>query len=202
MTEPSTRRVVIGGKEYDKPWDQACGACRSPWLGSIDSALAEGYSMRQVQRLLAGLRPAVPNEHILRAHVPHLAEPHRKARLAFEDAASARGEDTRNDPARFEDALASIIRAGTSQLASGELDIGAKDMIAAMKLHAQLERAREGEGIEASAWQAAFMSFFEIVRRHLDRAAWERFTADVYASPEIRAVLVQENTPSIPGGTQ
>jgi hypothetical protein len=57
-TKTLTRRVVIGGREYDKPWDPACGACRSPWLPHIDSALAEGYSLRQVSKLLAGRRPA------------------------------------------------------------------------------------------------------------------------------------------------
>jgi hypothetical protein len=188
-SQHGTRRVVIGGREYDKPWDPACGACRSPWLSHIDSALAEGYSLRQIHKLLAGRRPAVPNETILRSHVQHLAEPHLKARLAFEEAAEHRGEDTATAGARMEDALAAIIRQGSEQLAHGDLEIGAKDMIAAMRLVAQLERAREGEGIEASAWQAAFMEFFEIVRRHLGHAQWKAFVTDVYASPAIRAVL-------------
>lgn len=187
-----TRRVIIGGREYDKPWDPSCGACRSPWIRDIDSALAEGYSLRQVSRLLAGRRPGVPNEVILRAHIRHLAEPHLKARLALEEAASARGEDTASASARMEDALAAIVRRGTEQLAHGEMEVGARDMIAAMRLTAQLERARDGEGVEASQWQAAFMSFFEIVRRHLSPDQWRAFTADVYASPEIRAVLASQ----------
>ena len=195
----TTRRVVIGGREYDKPWDPQCGACRSPWLMNIDSALAEGYSIRAVQRLLAGRRPAAPNEHILRLHIQHLAEPHLKGRLAFEEAASARGDDTTNASARMNDALAAIIRQGTEQLAHGELDIGAKDMIAAMRLTAQLERAREGEGVEASAWQAAFISFFGIVRSYLGYEQWKSFVAEVHASPEIRAVLADE-TPAMLGG--
>lgn len=198
-TKTLTRRVVIGGREFDKPWDPACGACRSPWLGHIDSALAEGYSLRQVSKLLAGRRPAVPNETILRSHIQHLAEPHRKARLAFEEAAEARGDDTALTPARLEDALDAIIRQGREQLAHGELEVGAKDMIAAMRLVAQMERARDGEGVEASAWQAAFMEFFELVRRHLDYKQWKAFVQDVYDSPSIRAVLSEQ--PGLPGGT-
>lgn len=197
-TKTLTRRVVIGGREYDKPWDPACGACRSPWLGHIDSALAEGYSLRQVSRLLAGRRPAVPNETILRSHIQHLAEPHRKARLAFEEAAEQRGDDTALTSARLEDALDAIIRQGRAQLAHGDLEVGAKDMIAAMRLVTQMERARDGEGVETSAWQAALMEFFEIVRKHLGYDQWKAFVQDVYDSPAIRAVLSDQS--SLPGG--
>jgi hypothetical protein len=190
-SEPATRRVLIGGVAFDKPWDQSCAACRSPWLAHIDSALAEGYSLRQVGKLLAGRRPAVPNETVLRAHIQHLAGPHLKARLAFEEAAQSRGDDTSSTSARMEDALAAIIREGTERLVHGELDVGAREMIAAMRLTAQIERSREGEGVEASAWQAAFMEFFEIVRKHLGHAQWKAFVTDVYASPAIRAVLAE-----------
>lgn len=186
-----TRRVVIGGVEYDKPYDPVCGACRSPWMIHIDSALAEGYSIRQVSRLLSGRKPGVPNEVILRAHIAHLAMPHAKARLAFEEAAAARGDDTTTASARLEDALAAIIRQGSEQLAHHDLEVSAKDMVAAMRLQVQLDRSREGEGVEASAWQAAFMSFFEIVRNRMSPAQWRDFVADVYASPEIRAVLAE-----------
>lgn len=193
------RLVVIGDRQYAKPWDPACGACRSPWLRSIDSALAEGYSLRRVRQLLAGLRPAVPNEGILRAHIAHLAEPHRKARLAFEEAASARGDDTSVASARMEDAIAAIVRTGSELLAHGEMDVAARDMVAAMRLQLQLDRAREGEGVEASAWQAAFLEFFALARRHLGPERWKAFTADAYASPAIRAVLA-DRADAIPGG--
>ena len=196
-----TRLVVIGGRDYDKPWDPSCGACRSPWLASIDSCLAEGYSMRAIRKLLAGLKPAVPNEVILRGHIGHLAEPHRKQRLAFEERADARGDSTDTTSAGIDDALAAIIGRGSELLAHGELEVGAREMLAAMKLRAQLAREREGEGVEASAWQAAFMSFFEIIRRHLSPVQWRAFVTDVYASPEIRAVLA-ESTAALPGGTE
>ena len=195
-----TRRVVIGGREFDKPWDPGCGGCRSPWLASIDAALAEGYSIRQISKLLAGRHPAVPNEVILRAHIEHLAEPHRKSRLAFEDAAQARGDDTTSTGLRLDDALQAIVRRGVENLAAGELEVRASDLLKATGLLVQLEKAREGEGVEASAWQGAFMEFFEIVRKHLSPAQWKAFTDDVYASPGIRAVL-SDSAPAIPGET-
>lgn len=195
-----TRQVVIGGREYSKPWDPACGACRSPWLSSIDSMLAEGYSLRRLRQVLANLHPAVPNEAILRVHIAHLAEPHRRQRMAFEEAAEARGEDTTTASAAMSDALRAIIASGSQQLAAGELEIGTRDVLRAMQLQFQLDKAQAGEGVEASAWQAAFMAFFEIVRKRLDHQGWKAFVADVYASPEIRAVL-SDSVPALPGET-
>lgn len=193
-----TRSVLIGGRTWEKPWDPSCGACRSPWLLDIDAALAEGYTLRQIARILAGRHPAVPNEIILRGHVQHLAPPHLKARIAFEESAKARGDDPDSSPATAEDALEAIIRQGREVLAQGELAVSAKDMIAAMRLKQQMA-AREGEGVEVSAWQGAFMEFFEIVRKHLGHAQWKAFVNDVYASPAIRAVL-SDKAPALPGG--
>jgi hypothetical protein len=198
-TKQVTRRVVIGGREYEKPWDPACGACRSPWLSSIDSMLAEGYSLRRLRQTLAGMHPAVPNEAILRLHIEHLAEPHARQRAAFEEEAARRGEDTAATSAGLGDALKAIIAQGTQQLASGELEVGARDMLRALQLQLALEKAQAGEGVEASAWQAAFMSFFEIVRRHLTGPQWKAFVTDVYASPEIRAVMSDAAPAAIPG---
>lgn len=196
-----TRRVVIGGIEHDKPWDPSCGACRSPWLQSIDTMLAEGYALTSVRKHLASIKPACPNIEILRSHIPHLAEPHRKARLAFEAAATARGEDTAHDGANLTDVLQAVVRVGGERLALGELDIQPRDMLKATQLLIQLERAQAAEGVEGSAWQAAFMEFFEIVRKHLTQPQWRAFVTDVYASPAIRAVLADQ-APSIPGAAQ
>jgi hypothetical protein len=96
------------------------------------------------------------------------------------------------------DALAAIIAHGSAQLASGELEIGARDVLRALDLQLKVERDRAGEGVETSAWQAAFMSFFEIVRRHLTGPQWKAFVTDVYASPEIRAVMT-DAAPAIDG---
>jgi hypothetical protein len=91
----------------------------------------------------------------------------------------------------MEDALAAIIRQGAGQLVHGELEVSARDMIAAMRLQSQIDRARDGEGVEASAWQAAFMEFFEVVRRHMTPVQWKAFVNDAYSSPVIRSVLAE-----------
>jgi hypothetical protein len=195
----ATRRVVIGGQAYDKPWDRDCGACRSPWLAQIDGMLAEGYALRTIRKHLAGLRPAVPNEPILRSHIRHLAEPHRKARLTFEEAAEARGDDTTTSGATASDALNELIRQGQQALVHGELDLQARDLTRAIQLQMQLDRSRASEGVEASQWQAAMIEFFEISRRIMKPEQWSEFVSEVYASPVIRGVLA-DAAPALPGG--
>jgi hypothetical protein len=195
------RLVMIGETAYEKPFDATCGACRSPYAPDIDQALAEGYSYKMVRSLFAGRRPKCPNDVILRAHVAygHLAAPHLKARLAVEASVAERGGDSSTTSAGYEEALAAIIQHGTGLLASGMLEVRASDMVAAARLQAQLERARDGEGVEASVWQGAFMTFFEIVRKHLSPNQWKAFVAEVYASPEVRAVMSDSQRAVAPG---
>lgn len=195
------RLVMIGETAFEKPFDARCGACRSPYGADIDQALAEGYSYKMVRSLFAGRRPACPNDAILRAHVScgHLAAPHLKARLAVEQSVAGRGGDSATASAGYEEALKAIIQHGAGMLASGLLDVRASDMVAAARLQAQLDARRDGEGVEASAWQQAFMTFFEIVRHHLSPNQWKAFVAEVYASPEIRTVLADSQRPVAPG---
>jgi hypothetical protein len=205
MTTPSRPRVklvVTDEQTWEKPYEWGCGACRSPYGEQIDQALAEGWSYKTVRKFFAYRKPACPNEVILRHHVDagHLIEPQLKARIAFEEAANARGDDTGTDSARGEDALAAIIRAGQAQLLGGMVDVKASDMVAAVRLQEQMSRARDGEGVEASAWQTAFMEFFEIIRGYLTPVQWKQFVGDVYRSPGIRQVLTRDDR-ALPGGT-
>jgi hypothetical protein len=187
------RLVMIGEQAFEKPFDATCGACRSPYGTDIDQALAEGYSYKMIRSMFAGRKPACPNAVILQMHVTrgHLAGPHLKARLSFEQAAATRGDDPAQTSAGIEDMLGALMRHGAGLLSTGMLEVRASDMVAAARLQAQLDRARDGEGVEASVWQAAFMNFFEIARRHMSHEQWKRFVADAYGSPEIRAVMAQ-----------
>jgi hypothetical protein len=200
-SRPGVKVVVTDEGTWEKPFEASCGACRSPYGDQVDQALAEGWSYRAVRRFFANRRPAVPNEVILRYHVEHghLIPPHLKARVAFEEAATARGDDPASASAGGEDALAAIIRHGSARLLDGTVDVKASDVVAAVRLQDQIARARDGEGVEASAWQAAMMSFFEIVRGYLSPAQWKQFVGDAYSSPEIRQVLSQDR--ALPGGT-
>lgn len=199
---PGVKVVVTDEQTWEKPYEWGCGACRSPYGEQIDQAIAEGWSYKAVRKFFAGRKPACPNEVILRHHVDHghLIPPHLKARLAFEEAAAGRGDDTATDSARGEDALAAIVRQGTAQLLGGMTDIRASDVVAAVRLQEQMAARRDGEGVEASVWQQAFMSFFEIVKGYLTPQQWKQFVGDVYSSQELRQLLARDDR-ALPGGT-
>lgn len=203
-SRPQIKVIVTDERTWEKPYEWGCGACRSPYGDQIDQALAEGWSYKAVRKFFAGRKPGCPNEVILRYHVEngHLIPPHLQARVAFEEAALGRGDDTGSDSAKAEDVLAAILRHGNAQLLSGMVDVRASDMVAAARLQEQMARARDGEGVEASAWQSAFMAFFEIVRGYLSPAQWKQFVGDAYTSPEIRHVLARDDHTLPPGGTK
>ena len=191
----SFRTVLIGGREYPKPFDHTCPVCRSPWLISIDEMLAEGYSYSAIRKMLAGRRPASPREHHIAAHLPHLAEPHRKMRADVE--ASAAGEEPLS-LAGLPEVTRAVISRGFQELAAGRLEVTSRDLVAALRLQAQLDRSDAG-GLDANAWQSAFLEFFALVRKHMNAAQWQAFTAEVYDSPAIRSVLAG-SSPALPQG--
>jgi hypothetical protein len=198
---PRVKVVVADEQTWEKPYEWSCGACRSPYGDQLDQALAEGWSYKSVRKFFAGRKPGCPNEVILRYHVDHghLIPPHLKARIAFEEAAAGRGEDPESASARGEDVLAAILRHGNAQLLTGMVEVRASDMVAAVRLQEQIARNRDGEGVEASTWQSAFMEFFEIVKGHLTPAQWRQFVGDVYSSPALRQVLTRDDH-ALPGG--
>lgn len=201
MASRPVRVVVYGEQTWEKPYDPGCGACRSPYGDLIDQALGEGWGYKSVRRFFAGRKPACPGEVVLHYHVTsgHLIAPHLKARTAVMEAAEARGEDPASASATGEDALAAVVAQGRSQLLTGMMEVRASDMVAAVRLQEQMRKARDGTGVEASAWQAAFVAFFEIVKGHLSPAQWKQFVGDVYSSPELREVLTP-NDRALPGG--
>jgi hypothetical protein len=187
---------MIEGREWPKPWDPACPICRSPWLVSIDEMLAEGYTFTGIRAVLRGRTPGPPSaDATYRAHIDHLAEPHRKLRAGLEE----RAEE--GDPTSLVDigsATQAVITRGFAALAAGKLEVTSKDLIAALRLQSQLDKADGSAGLDASSWQAAFVEFLTIVRQHMPAASWQSFVADVHASPTIRLILAE--SPALPQG--
>ena len=191
-TSLAIRTVFIGDREYEKPYDPACPCCRSPWHLQIDVMLSEGYTPHAIKRLLQGRKPAPPRIEHISAHIDHLAEPHRKLRLQLEEDARERGDGAGLSLVSLADANKALIQKGYAALAAGDLEVTSRDLLRAMALQAQLEKAAAGGQVSADAWQAVFVEMLGIVRTHLSPAQWQAFTNDVYASPTIRQVLAEQ----------
>jgi hypothetical protein len=190
----NSRLVLIEGREWPKPWDPTCPVCISPWLVSIDEMLAEGYTFSGIRAVLRGRKPGPPSaDAIYRAHIEHLAEPHRKTRAGLEQ-----GEG--DEPASLVDIAAAtraVVSRGFAALASGRMEVSSKDLIAALRLQSQLEREEAG-GMDSGRWQAAFVEFLTLARQHMPPGNWQAFVAAAQDSPAIRLILT--DSPALPQG--
>lgn len=172
--------MLDDGTQLEAPLDRECGACQSPYAPQIDKALADGLSPTAIAEDLKGRKsPRCPNVGIIRGHIAHLPEVHRKMRQLLED------------PARTQvgvsEALNEIIQRGWEQLADGNMELTGADWLRAMALRAKLDAA-EADLATSAEWQAAFLAFFDTLKHYLKPAEWQAFMAECYASPEIQAV--------------
>jgi hypothetical protein len=186
MNDIEVRTVSIGGREYDKPFDPGCACCRSPWLIQIDDMLSQGYSTAAIRQLLKGRRPACPHPEIIRDHTEHLAAPHLQMRMQLESRKNGT-EDL--SLVKVPDAAQAMIQAGYARLASGEIEVTAKDLLKAMSLQLQIDKAAQQNSIDASVWQAALMELVELVQGYLSPPQWRSFVEDAYASPRMRTII-------------
>lgn len=179
-TELPTRTILLpDGGSTEAPFDPSCGACRWPWVTEIDKLLAEGLAFTEIRRLLDGRTPRCPNDAILRRHIDHLPRQQRDMRLALEDPARSLVD--------AQAAVEEIVQLGYRRLAAGEMELSSSDWMKALQLQAKMDK--DSAAISTNEqWQAAFMSFFELVRRYLPPEKWPEFQRACMMSPEIRAV--------------
>jgi sugar phosphate isomerase/epimerase len=122
--------------------------------------------------------------------------PHLQMRRQLEEAAAERGASMEDGTslATADDAIAAMIRIGYERIASGELTITGHELIAVMRLRAQLD-ANATATADAQLWQAAFTELVEIAKRHLG-PKWSDFVKEVYASEAIAAVSGYQVAPA------
>ena len=189
------RTVLIGGREYPKPFDPGCPVCRSPWLVSIDEMLAEGYTFAGIRAVLRGRTPGVPaGDRVYRDHLDHLAEPHSKMRAELEGRAEGESPHLVDVGA----ATQAVITRGFAALAAGKLEITSKDLLTALRLQSQMDRADQSAGMDPAGWQSVFVEFLTLVRQHMPPASWQAFVSAVHASPTISVILAE--SPALPQG--
>jgi hypothetical protein len=180
-SDRTTRQVLLAdGAAVEAPFDPACGACRSPWITDIDRYLSEGLTFSAIRRLMASHHePRCPNGEILRRHVMHLAPRQRDMRLQLEDPGRSLVDAGT--------AVDEVVQLGYRRLAAGDMELTGSDWMRALQLQAKF--ARDSAAIASSEqWQAAFMAFFEAVRKFMPPDQWPAFQRACMMSPEIRAV--------------
>ena len=192
----STIDIVIGGEVHSKPYDTSCALCLSPWLSQIDHQLAQGVPYGVIIEFLSARRCRRPKPTEVHRHIDHLALPHQQMRRQLEEAARERGADLEGGTslATAEDAIDAMIRMGYERIAAGELVVTGHELIAVMRLKAQLD-ANASAPADADRWLAAFTELVEIAKKHLG-PKWQDFVKDVYASEAVAAVSGYQAAPA------
>jgi hypothetical protein len=188
MSEAETAVIVIGGRQYEKPYDTECRVCVSPVMMQVDSFLAYGWGFARIQRYLdsLGVRDIAAAE--LKHHTGHLAPPHHQARLDYEKALAAAGLDPGEGAPDMTSLLQLTIQRAYERVTDGTQEVGPRDVVALAKLKREVERDSELSGQQASAeqWQAAMVQILWICRKYLGKS-WAVFAADVRADETIAA---------------
>ena len=83
--------------------------------------------------------------------------------------------------------LQAIIQRGYERLASGEITITSRDLLAALRLHAQFEALRRDQPGDR-AWQDAMVTLLDAAKQHLGPERFRDFLADVRNRPAFRAL--------------
>jgi hypothetical protein len=188
MSEGATALIVVGGRQYEKPYDPRCAACASSAMMHIDSFLAYGWSFARIQRYLKELGAPDLSPDELKRHVPHLAAPHYQARLDYEEGVASAGLD----PAVAGPDVASLLRLtlqrAYERVTDGTAEVGPREVVALAKLKREIEREFAEGATQASAeqWQAAMVQLLWICRKYLGKN-WAAFAADVRADETIAA---------------
>jgi hypothetical protein len=84
--------------------------------------------------------------------------------------------------------LQAIIQRGYERLASGEITLSSRDLVAALRLHAHLEALAHRSEPDASEWQNAMVEILSTARKHLGSDRFRDFLADVSNARPMRGL--------------
>jgi hypothetical protein len=120
------------------------------------------------------------------SHPPSLAPPPVSPVPDWISAAPTSKSITRSEVASHTRLLEELIQHGYRRLTAGEITVATKDLLAALRLQAQIEAIRSQDHPEPTTWQDAMVAVLQAARRHLGPERFPDLLADVRNSPAIR----------------
>jgi hypothetical protein len=193
-------KVNINGREYDAKYVASCHTCTHPARLAIEEALLGSHTYQQIAALYSGVQiedadgeqfttPEIGwgsiRNHYRNGHMPLEVAALRELadRRSAEMSASYNGTLERH-VTRFQVAE-SILQKGYDNLVSGNMEVDAKDTLAAAKF---LQEAEQGSQVDAEAWSQAMQVYFETVQRLMPPDMWKRFVAELSKNPILKAL--------------
>jgi hypothetical protein len=88
-----------------------------------------------------------------------------------------------------------IIEKGFRRLQDGDLQPNMNDLLAALKLQAQIDAATPSGSVDNEVWMEAMMEYLSIAKKLMPPEMWARFGMELAASPVMKAIQAQMSAP-------
>jgi hypothetical protein len=195
-------KIKIGNKEYPVVRSSRCGTCMHPARFAIEERLLLNYGYPSIIKWMSGKStrltdgteeewPVLTKEqlkyHRDQGHCP--ADSDMIHDLAQRRAQSM-GFDLEENRGRFVDhvvAQQSVLAIGVEALLKGEIQPDVKDLLAASKLLADLEAAKNSDS-SVEQWQELMVIYFKTVQATVSPEQWRLIMGKIANNPTVKSM--------------
>jgi hypothetical protein len=200
MVPQSIASIRIGKHTYPVKSVPTCMVCQSPHRYTIERELAYGNTYKAVHSSLEMLDPPVPTAEAMARHVTngHMPLQQTSQRLMIERRAVEMGKSIEEGAESLLDTVSvnsAIIEKGFRRLQDGDLQPNMNDLLAALKLQAQIDAATPSGSVDNEVWMEAMMEYLSIAKKLMPPEMWARFGMELAASPVMKAIQAQMSAP-------
>lgn len=195
-------QVRIGNRVYDAVRVPQCHTCNHPARMEIETGIVENLAYRVIAERYSDVEfresggdvtvlPAISADsirnHFLKGHLPLQAAVRRQ--LA-EKRMQEIGYDLEALGGAFVDQITfsnAVLQRAHERLVAGEIDVEAKDGLAAAKFLAEAERQAGGD-IDNEAWAQAMEVYFQATKAIMSPVQWVQLVQTLRSNPVLKAI--------------
>jgi hypothetical protein len=198
----------IGGQDYPLRSVSTCRTCQSPHRLMIENELLKARSYAAIARSLEGMesgdlehptREGI-GEHVKNGHMPIGPGVQRRIieRRAVEIGKNI--EDSVDPLADYVTVNQMIVQKGFERLQAGDIDVDAKDIVAASKFLLSVDQSGQ-EGVDEQSWSDALMVYLELAVRFIPPEHQREYSDLLNANPILKAIVAKQEAKALIGYT-
>lgn len=201
-------QVRIGNRIYDAVRVPQCHTCTHPARMEIETQIVECVAYRVIAEQYSEVEyrdpagntqvlPAISHDsirnHFLKGHLPMQAAVRRQfAERRMQEI----GYDLETIGGKFVDQITfnqAVLQRAHERLVAGDIEVEAKDGLAAAKFLAEAEK-QAGGGIDNEAWAQAMEVYLQAAQAVMNPSQWIQFVSSVRTNPVLKAIEARLST--------